>query len=66
MRIVIDRDLCEANERCMNVVPQVFHVDDDGELQLLMEEAPAELQERVTKAAKLCPRGAITLVTDGK
>lgn len=65
MRIVIDRELCEANERCMEIVPQVFHVNDDGVLQLLMEDAPEELQEQVTKAAKLCPRGAITLVTDG-
>ena len=38
MKVVVDFDLCESNAVCMDVCPEVFKVDDDDMLQILIEE----------------------------
>jgi len=61
MKIVVDYVLCEANARCMEVAPEVFRVEDDDTLTILIEEPPESLREQTELAARLCPRQAITL-----
>ena len=61
MRIVIDYDLCEGNAVCMQLVPEVFEVRDDGDLFVLDERPPEELRSRLADATRSCPRGAITI-----
>ena len=61
MKIVVDWDLCEANARCMEAAPEVFRVDENDELHILIEQPGPELREKVEEAARLCPRQAITL-----
>jgi ferredoxin len=46
-RIVVDHDLCEANAVCVMVAPDVFQVDEDDKLHLLVEQPPAESLEKV-------------------
>jgi ferredoxin len=61
MKIVLDYDLCEANALCMEAAPEVFRVEDDDTLTVLIEEPGEELRSKVEEAARLCPRQAITL-----
>ncbi len=62
MKIVIDYDLCEANALCMEAAPEVFRVEEDDTLTVLIEEPGEELRAKVEEAARLCPRQAITLM----
>ena len=61
MKVVVDFDLCESNAVCMDVCPEVFKVDDDDNLQILMEEPPEDLRGKVEEAVRLCPRQAISI-----
>ena len=62
MKVVVDYDLCEANALCMEAAPEIFRVEEDDTLTLLLEDVPAEHQAKAEEAARLCPRQAITLV----
>ncbi|MEE2672230.1 MAG: ferredoxin [Myxococcota bacterium] len=61
MKIVVDYDLCEANALCMEAAPEVFRVEDDDTLTVLLEEPNEDLRSKVEEAARLCPRQAITI-----
>ena len=61
MKVIVDRDRCEANQVCMRIVPEVFRVDDADQLHILVEEPGPELRERVQQAVRLCPRQALSL-----
>ena len=63
MKIRVDYDLCEANALCMEAAPEVFRVEEDDTLTILLEEPGEELRSKVEEAARLCPRQAI-LVTE--
>ncbi len=61
MKVVINFDLCEANGVCENICPEVFKVDDDDMLQILIEEPGSELRSKLEDSIRLCPRQAISL-----
>jgi ferredoxin len=61
LRIVVDRDLCEANGECMRAAPEVFYVDDNDKLVVKMDVPPADLVEKVKTAVRRCPRAALAL-----
>ena len=61
MKVVVDYDLCEANALCMDCAPEVFRVEDDDTLTVLIEDVPDELRAKVEEAVRLCPRQAIAL-----
>ena len=61
LKIVVDRDLCEANGECMRAAPEVFLVDDNDKLIVKMDQPPAELIEKVKTAVRRCPRAALAL-----
>lgn len=60
MKVVVDYDLCEANALCMKAAPEIFRVEDDDTLTVLMDDVPDALKEKAQEAARLCPRQAIT------
>jgi len=62
MKVVVDYDLCEANALCMDAAPEIFRVEEDDTLTLLLEEVPDKLKAKAEEAARLCPRQAITLI----
>jgi ferredoxin len=64
MRILVDRDLCEANAICVRWAPDVFRMDDDNRMVIMNEHPGPELVEQLKKAVTRCPRGAISLVDD--
>ncbi len=61
MKILVDYDLCEANAVCMGQAPEVFKVDDEDNIHILIEEIPDHLREKVENAVRLCPRQALKI-----
>jgi sterol 14-demethylase len=61
MRVRIDWDLCQGHANCMGDAPEVFQVDDDGKLTVLLEQPPESLRDKVASAVRYCPTGAIRL-----
>ena len=60
MKVVVDYDLCEANALCMDCCPEVFRVEEDDTLTVLIEDdIPDDLRAKVEEAVRLCPRQAI-------
>jgi len=64
MKVVVDYDLCEANAVCMRILPEVFQVDDQDSLNVLVENPPEALRGKLKEAVRLCPRQAISIVED--
>jgi ferredoxin len=62
MRVIVDFSQCESNALCMAQAPEVFEVDDDDQLRVLVDEPSEELRDKVTAAARNCPKTAITIV----
>ncbi|MFP6580377.1 MAG: ferredoxin, partial [Myxococcota bacterium] len=55
MKVVVDYDLCESNALCMDCAPEVFRVEEDDTLTVLIEAVPDELRTKVEEAVRLCP-----------
>lgn len=66
MKVVVDRDLCESNAKCMEVAPEVFRIDDNGDLEILQERFPPELRGKVELAVMRCPKAALSIVEDAE
>ena len=61
MKIIVDRDLCEANAVCMAECPEVFRVEANDELVILDQHPPESLRRKVEAAVRGCPRQALRL-----
>jgi ferredoxin len=61
IRVVVDRDVCQNHGQCVFAAPQVFELDDDGELVQLQDEVGEDLRDVVEEAADVCPTQAITI-----
>jgi len=60
MKVSINEDLCEGHARCQSAAPEVFEVREDlSYVKPSMETVPPELQVKVERAARLCPRQAV-------
>jgi ferredoxin len=59
MKVVVDYDLCEANALCMDCCPEVFRVEEDDTLTVLIDDVPENLRAKLEEAVRLCPRQAI-------
>lgn len=65
MRILVDRDLCEGNGRCVKVAPSVFALEEDADqVRLLIEQPGEELRDAIKAAVATCPRQALKLAED--
>lgn len=61
MKVIVDYDRCEANAICMQICPEVFKLNEDDTLDVLVEEPGPELRAKVLEAVRRCPRQAITV-----
>jgi ferredoxin len=64
MKIVVDWDRCEANGICVRDAPEVFRLDEDDRLHVLVADVSPELRARVERAVEGCPRRALSLAAD--
>jgi ferredoxin len=61
MRISLDRDVCVAHGQCEFVAPDVFMINDDGDLEL-DENPPESERTNVEQAIGACPVRALSTV----
>ena len=61
MRVVVDRDLCEANGICAALAPEVFDLDDEDYLHIVAPEVPPGRADAVRRAVASCPKQALRL-----
>jgi ferredoxin len=64
VRIVVDRDRCEANAVCMRSAPEVFKVDDKDVMHVLVERPGDDLMDKVKAAVRRCPKQALSLAEE--
>ena len=64
MRVVVDFNQCESNALCMAAAPEVFLLDDDDALHILIENPGEDLRSKVEQAVRTCPKQAISLHED--
>ncbi len=57
--IEVDRDRCEGHGLCEQTAPEVYRLDDDGEVELLVGEVPPELLVTAEAGARVCPVAAL-------
>ena len=60
-KVTVDFDLCQGHATCMTEAPEIFHVNDAGELKILQENPPLDLLDKAKQAEKYCPTKAIKI-----
>jgi ferredoxin len=63
VHIEVDRDRCEGHGLCEQTGPEIYRLDDDGELELLVAEVPAELLAEAEAGARVCPVAALRVLS---
>lgn len=58
-RVEVDRDRCEGHGLCEQTAPAIYRLDDEGELELLMQDIPPELRAMAEAGARVCPVAAL-------
>ncbi len=62
MKVIVDSALCALHGDCVMEAPEVFDLEDDSDVVILLDdEPPAELRSQVEAAARMCPVSAITI-----
>ena len=61
MKVIVNTDLCESNAVCVRSCSEVFRLDADERLTILMDPIPENLRPAVETAVQSCPRQALTL-----
>jgi ferredoxin len=61
MKVTVNSDLCEANAVCVRCSPEVFRLEEDDTLTILLDEIPEAQRSGVERAVRGCPRQAIAL-----
>ncbi|MCW2902943.1 MAG: putative ferredoxin [Streptosporangiaceae bacterium] len=61
MEVRVDPLVCEANGVCEGLVPEVFELDDDDDLQILQPNPPKDVADRVRHAVRSCPKAALSI-----
>lgn len=61
MRIIVDRNRCNATGICESMAPSFFEVNDEGELLVLREDVSDEDRTLIEQTIIGCPTGALSL-----
>ncbi len=64
MKLVVDRQLCEGNARCVEAAPELFEVRDNDKSYVRVETPSGKQVDKARLAARLCPRQAISIIED--
>lgn len=59
MRIHVDYELCQGHGVCKGEAPEVFDVDTESRVVVLLPEPPESERERVKLAVQYCPTRAL-------
>ena len=61
MKVTVNYDLCEANAVCVRSCPEVFRLEEDDTLTVLLDQIPDALRSGVERAVRGCPRQALAV-----
>jgi ferredoxin len=61
MKIVVDRERCTGIGICESLMPDVFEIDEDGQMVLLAETVPEGREAEAREAVASCPNEALLL-----
>ena len=61
MRVERDPDRCDGHGVCAAIAPEVFELDDDGDMHVTTPEPPDRFEEQVRRAVASCPKLALTI-----
>jgi ferredoxin len=61
LKLTVDPGECEANAVCVGIAPELFDLDDDENLHILVDEPDGELAEKAREAVDSCPKRALFL-----
>jgi len=61
VQVHVDKLVCEANQVCERIAPEVFRLDDDDELEILQPTLEPQLHDKVRDAVAKCPKQALSL-----
>ena len=62
MRVTVDKTKCTGHARCNVFGPDVYPLDELGEVAITEADVPPELEAQAQEGAANCPEGAITVV----
>jgi ferredoxin len=65
VRVRVDPEACEANGICVSLVPELFSLDEDDQLQIRDGAVPPGLTGQARRAVLSCPKAALTAVEPG-
>lgn len=61
MMVVVDWDLCEGHGQCEYAAPDVFTINDDGDLEVLNKTPGEDQRKDVEQAVRRCPVRALSI-----
>ena len=64
MKIRVDHDKCQGHARCYGISSELFEVDEYGQSTVIVDEVPAELEEKARLAVANCPEYAIEILSE--
>lgn len=59
MRVIADFARCEGHGLCEATAPAVYRLDDEGMVELLVEDVPTSLEAAAAAGARVCPVAAL-------
>lgn len=62
MKVKANKDMCAGHACCNVKCPEVFGLDEFGYIELLMEDVPDHLKEKVRAGALHCPENVIQVI----
>ena len=68
MRVKVDLELCQGHGMCQLEAPEIFRVreraEDHDQVEVLLDDVPASLREKLDAAVRYCPNRALSLGED--
>lgn len=61
MMIDVKLPACEGHGLCAQTAPQIYELDEEGYVRLLVNEIPPELESAAEAGARVCPVAALTV-----
>ena len=62
--IKAEYERCEGHGLCEQIAPQVYRVNDDGEVELLVDDVPDDLRAKAEAGARVCPVAALHIQSE--
>lgn len=60
-KVIVDMDACQDHGQCVFAAPEVFELNDEGRLVVLIDQPDESLRAKCEDAADVCPVQAITI-----